>query len=308
MDKIKEAFSQIIRDLAPITNPEIRNILSKLLLTELDAAASDEQGLRDYIHKLVAMEMPLDKLGLVDGTVWDTWIRRIIDTCQMFFDEWGSPREELPPNAPIAGELIKQGMMCYLKGGSNRTEERYYAAIEAKKEELRSKYGSVQACQNTLAYLFRDQDRKCDPQNWELLYTKKEHAITVRAFKCDDLVYTCVYDENETDEDKLQLLSYDLFPEVKEGLILSLTEVAGKIKHCGDYGLLYYSPSQNNAYWCAGDGDGEDPTTDLDDIESILKVDGVASVTVEAEHSPSLGEGYLYLGQFGEVVEFNDDE
>ena len=72
-----------------------------------------------------------------------------------------------------------------------------------------------------------------------------------------------------------------------------LKSEASKIKHCGDYGHLFVK--SNDVWWCCGDADGsgDDDTTTMDDIRSMLgSVPGVKKVTIEAECNPKEEEGW----------------
>lgn len=88
-----------------------------------------------------------------------------------------------------------------------------------------------------------------------------------------------------------------------------LKAAADKIKHIGDYGNLYYNPKEKAVWWCAADGDGEveNGHTDFTEIERILRLPGIETVYIEAEHCPyeddSLAPGWIYLGKRGKTVE-----
>ena len=84
-----------------------------------------------------------------------------------------------------------------------------------------------------------------------------------------------------------------------------LKEFAATIKHCGDYGYLFANPTTKDVWWVAGDGDFNSELVDLGmatdsaDIFKGFKIEGVDSVTIEAECSPNEDDGYLNLGKFG---------
>ena len=65
-----------------------------------------------------------------------------------------------------------------------------------------------------------------------------------------------------------------------------LKQAAAKIKHCGDYGQLYFNVRTKEVFWCAADSDGGEPLTTIDEIKALLKLPGVSKVQVEAECSP----------------------
>ncbi len=64
--------------------------------------------------------------------------------------------------------------------------------------------------------------------------------------------------------------------------------MASEIKHCGDYGRLYWNAKESKVHWTAGDADGEDELTPLDRIEEMfLAVPGVTEVEIGDEWSPN---------------------
>mgnify|MGYP001615466649 FL=1 len=78
-----------------------------------------------------------------------------------------------------------------------------------------------------------------------------------------------------------------------------LIAVAKGIKHCGDYGLLFFHPSTKSVHWTAADSDGGggddgENLTDLDEIERMLKLPGVTHVEIGDEWSPD-EEGWKRL-------------
>lgn len=64
---------------------------------------------------------------------------------------------------------------------------------------------------------------------------------------------------------------------------------AEKIKHCGDYGMLFYNPKTKEVHWTAGDADGdeEDGHTSFKEIEKMLKLPGITHVEIGDEWSPN---------------------
>lgn len=71
-----------------------------------------------------------------------------------------------------------------------------------------------------------------------------------------------------------------------------LIKKAKTIKHCGDYGMLFYNPKTKEVHWTAGDGDGdtENGQTDLKEIEKMLKLTGITHVEIGDEWSPNNDE------------------
>lgn len=78
-----------------------------------------------------------------------------------------------------------------------------------------------------------------------------------------------------------------------------LKEYAAGIKHCGDYGFLYWHPEDKKAHWTAGDADGPPEYDDPADIEAGLrKIDGVADAQIGDEGGPAQdpeAEGWVQL-------------
>jgi len=81
----------------------------------------------------------------------------------------------------------------------------------------------------------------------------------------------------------------------------ALVDAAKPIKHCGDYGELFYHPEKREVWVTMGDGDGdtEQGYTDLDDIKTMLKLPGIRKVSVEAESDPNEDNGWEDLGRIG---------
>jgi len=84
---------------------------------------------------------------------------------------------------------------------------------------------------------------------------------------------------------------------VSKRTVPELKKVAKKIKHCGDYGHLFWNEDKKKVHWVAADGDGYDPRdehplTSLDDIKKwFMKVPGVEDVEIGDEWSPK-GDGW----------------
>jgi len=87
--------------------------------------------------------------------------------------------------------------------------------------------------------------------------------------------------------------------------IEKLKEFAATIKHCGDYGELWVNEETKDVVWVAGDADFDIDEVDAglctswDTILKGFKIDGVNSITIEAESGPGEEEGYIKLGKFG---------
>ena len=74
-----------------------------------------------------------------------------------------------------------------------------------------------------------------------------------------------------------------------------LISAAKAIKHCGDYGCLYYHPDKHEVHWTAGDGDGPPEGTHPDEIVKLLKLPGIKHVEIGDEWSPDEAEGWKEL-------------
>lgn len=91
-------------------------------------------------------------------------------------------------------------------------------------------------------------------------------------------------------------------------LIAVLKKAAKTIKHCGDYGELWYQPTTKNVWWVAGDADGDPtgPTTPMSEIITkfvCAKAHNIGKVFVEAESYPDQAAGWVCLGKHGKVVD-----
>lgn len=71
-----------------------------------------------------------------------------------------------------------------------------------------------------------------------------------------------------------------------ESVEQKLKAVAKTIKHCGDYGHLYYHPGNHEVHWTAGDADGPPEGTDTREIAKLLKLPGIKHVEIGDEWSP----------------------
>ena len=68
-----------------------------------------------------------------------------------------------------------------------------------------------------------------------------------------------------------------------------LIAFAETIKHCGDYGILFWNTITNTVHWVAGDGDGDvdEGHTDLDDVErGFSAIEDVENVIIADEYFP----------------------
>lgn len=65
-----------------------------------------------------------------------------------------------------------------------------------------------------------------------------------------------------------------------------LIDAAKRIKHCGDYGTLYYNPKLKSVHWTMGDADGPPNYTPSKEIAKLLKLPGIKHVEIGDEWSP----------------------
>lgn len=84
---------------------------------------------------------------------------------------------------------------------------------------------------------------------------------------------------------------------VREGIEQDLLAASKKIKHCGDYGCLYYHPGKHEVHWTAGDADGPPEHTPTDEIIKLLKLPGIKHVEIGDEWSPDEDEGWKRLNE-----------
>jgi len=88
---------------------------------------------------------------------------------------------------------------------------------------------------------------------------------------------------------------------VREAVEQDLVAASKKIKHCGDYGCLYYHPGKHEVHWTAGDSDGPPDYTHPDEIIKLLKLPGIKHVEVGDEWSPDEDEGWKRLNEAEEL-------
>lgn len=82
--------------------------------------------------------------------------------------------------------------------------------------------------------------------------------------------------------------------QMRESIEKKLLAAAKGIKHCGDYGTLYYHPVKQQVHWTAGDADGPPDYTPPDEIQKLLKLPGIKHVEIGDEWSPK-DEGWKRL-------------
>lgn len=100
--------------------------------------------------------------------------------------------------------------------------------------------------------------------------------------------------------------------DLSDPTVAAISSAASTIVHCPDYGDAYWNADTGDVWWIACDGDpypaqpgggpdGEDVPegTSFDDITKIFSaIDGVNSVTIEAENLP--GDGYVLVPEEGD--------
>lgn len=82
---------------------------------------------------------------------------------------------------------------------------------------------------------------------------------------------------------------------LETGIEQQLKAKAKTIRHCGDYGMLFYNPKTHEVHWTAGDADGEPDFTGTDEIKKMLHLPGIKHVEIGDEWSPSEEEGWQRL-------------
>ncbi len=74
-----------------------------------------------------------------------------------------------------------------------------------------------------------------------------------------------------------------------------LLKAARGIKHCGDYGTLFYHPGKHEVHWNMADSDGAPDYTSSDEIRKLLSLPGITHVELGDEWSPNKDEGWKRL-------------
>lgn len=135
-------------------------------------------------------------------------------------------------------------------------------------------------------------------QPWKRIrkFSPKGTDVTIREFTSSGLRVSVI--SNDRDGEHI-VRSGSVLPD--EASLKKILAFCNTIKHCGDYCNVYYNASEQKIWVCMGDGDGEDPATDIDDIITGLK-QFVPHVDVEAEADPNR-DTYVPLGyQLGKVI------
>lgn len=78
-----------------------------------------------------------------------------------------------------------------------------------------------------------------------------------------------------------------------------LKEVASTIRHCGDYGNLFYHPQTSSVWWTAGDADGEGYTPPEEIDRRFSGVPGVKKVIILTEDGPTEEAELTFFEQEG---------
>ena len=89
-----------------------------------------------------------------------------------------------------------------------------------------------------------------------------------------------------------------------ERIVLDLERNAHTIRHCGDYGMLYYHRAEGKVVWVASDADFDDNHTPYDEVKRLLMVPGIKDVEIADEWFPEAKDGWEYLGTYGQTVDF----
>jgi hypothetical protein len=74
-----------------------------------------------------------------------------------------------------------------------------------------------------------------------------------------------------------------------------LIKAARSIKHCGDYGQLYFNPRSKAVHWTMADSDGDPEYSSSDEIRQLLKLPGITHVELGDEWSPDEDDGWRRL-------------
>lgn len=88
-----------------------------------------------------------------------------------------------------------------------------------------------------------------------------------------------------------------------------LIAAAKPIKHCGDYGQLWWHAATGHVWLTLGDADGDPngPGTPFDEVRRMLgAVTGVKGISIEAEADPDEADGWENFGQIGEALSWEE--
>ena len=267
---------------------------------QINTFSEGEKGIRECIQWLALHPVP-STLGLIDGNEYDHHAAMLINVFQDSLISEGYEHEPLPENAPKASVVRNLGNgISMLEGGSNRAKDSYMEKQRIAAAE-KEKFNSTASCKSALASEFSKDYYFANPKNWKRINKHTHNGIVSRVYECAGCVVTVIFDPSE-DKSPLRVIKKNLFPKVDKSILRELKAAANKIKHIGDYGILHINPTTFEVVWCCADGDGDEPCTSLEDIETMLRVKGISKVSVEAEWEPSLSDGFISLGKFGKVV------
>lgn len=275
--------------------------LNTQIKSEVGRHAMDEGGTQSAIQWLASCDMP-KSLGLCDGTEYDTLRAYIIQGLQHVLVKRGVSPEALPANAPLAARWVRQGQLAWQEGGSNRAQEKHDAEARAARLEV-EKLNSTEACKDALAKKYKDHPNAADPKAWKRGSKLAQGDITARVFTCGAITATVFFDQEEADcgdaNGAVVIKEGNCIPKPDKDTVRALQTAAKSIRHCGDYGTLFYSPNKREVVWVGGDGDGGEDHTDFRDIKRMLSVPGVDNVEIFDEHDPDLKDGFICLGRHG---------
>lgn len=119
---------------------------------------------------------------------------------------------------------------------------------------------------------------------------------SIRIFKSKDAAFTTIINS----EGLVFVFRGNLFEDDADNLEKRMIEVAKKIKHCGDYGDLYWNPKTKAVWLVLGDADGDEECggTPFDEIKKLFFQAGAKDVEIEAEADPG-DYDYKDLGRYG---------
>lgn len=88
---------------------------------------------------------------------------------------------------------------------------------------------------------------------------------------------------------------------------LHLLQAGETITHHGDYGELFWQAVTKSVVWVRGEADRTSSTTPVSEIKrKFLAVDPEINVDIYYEESPTLEEGYFFLGKTGRTRPIQD--
>ncbi len=133
--------------------------------------------------------------------------------------------------------------------------------------------------------------KKTHAEDWRLLSEISYGGTTIHTFMHVEHKTKCT--TFRTQKDDIRVVNR-ILPGLNPTLINNLVVAGNSVKHCGDYGQLYWEPETLTACMVLGDGDGQDPGSTFIEISDLLAQAGAKEVLIEAEAGPPEGN-FIWL-------------